>query len=260
MEIKINQKIFHITPTKHSIESIVIFGSYIRGSYNEKSDIDFLIIIDNCSLEKKAAAAINICNEMNIPLGWLSLFTIDEFRNLCTKGTYFIWSTYLEGKIFYSRNNFIENSYKNLPLYFNMKEDIARNYTALMNLKNDLRQLKRDYGREICLIGYIIRNTLMILTYSYGYVTFDKYEVIDISCNIQDLSLPFTKEQYYTLLKLKEDYKYDPDHFVFPSYIENYIGKWLYYGEKLLRISEVKISQLTSNGFISPFIFSTGSC
>ena len=53
MEITLNDKIYNVTPEDYSIESIIVFGSFIRGDNNIHSDIDFLIVIDNCSYNEK---------------------------------------------------------------------------------------------------------------------------------------------------------------------------------------------------------------
>ena len=254
MEITLNNKTFSITPQKHSIESILIFGSFVRGDSEEKSDIDILIIIDNCSPRKKFLTSLNIANEMDIPSGWISLFTISEFKKLCYTGSHFIWSLKLDGKILYSRNYFLERCFKKLPLYLNMKNDIYLSISRLNNLIFTIKSSKRNYGKEITLLGYLIRNTLMILSYTYGYINFNKYEVMDICSNISDLNIPFSKEDYHLLLSIKQDYKYDPKNYIFPDNIEDFINDWIVTTDLFLNMALSKISMLTSNGFISPII------
>ena len=67
MEITLNDKIYNVTPEDYSIESIIVFGSFIRGDNNIHSDIDFLIVIDNCSYNEKLITKLNIAEEMQIP-------------------------------------------------------------------------------------------------------------------------------------------------------------------------------------------------
>ena len=66
MEITLNDKIYNVTPEDYSIESIIVFGSFIRGDNNIHSDIDFLIVIDNCSYNEKLITKLNIAEEMQI--------------------------------------------------------------------------------------------------------------------------------------------------------------------------------------------------
>ena len=41
MEITLNDKIYNVNPEDYSIESIIVFGSFIRGDNNILWDIDF---------------------------------------------------------------------------------------------------------------------------------------------------------------------------------------------------------------------------
>lgn len=254
MEITLNDKIYNVTPEDYSIESIIVFGSFIRGDNNIHSDIDFLIVIDNCSYNEKLITKLNIAEEMQIPPSWISIYTTDEIYDLCLYGDSFLWSVKLEGLILYSRSNFFEYCLYNLRLYTNMTNDIASNYKKLRNISYDFNTKTVSNATLIKRVGYIIRNTLTILAYTAGVINYNKYEVYDICKSIPGFYIPFSKESYIKLLDIKsyiKDNSLDADSI--PNF-HQYIKLWIKKAFLLVRSSYYKIIALTSRGFSSPFI------
>ena len=247
-------KIYNVTPEDYSIESIIVFGSFIRGDNNIHSDIDFLIVIDNCSYNEKLITKLNIAEEMQIPPSWISIYTTDEIYDLCLYGDSFLWSIKLEGLILYSRSGFFEYCLYNLRLYTNMTNDIASNYKKLRNISYDFNTKTVSNATLIKRVGYIIRNTLTILAYTAGVINYNKYEVYDICKSIPGFYIPFSKESYIKLLDIKsyiKDNSLDADSI--PNF-HQYIKLWIKKAFLLVRSSYYKIIALTSRGFSSPFI------
>ena len=250
----LNDKIYNVTPEDYSIESIIVFGSFIRGDNNIHSDIDFLIVIDNCSYNEKLITKLNIAEEMQIPPSWISIYTTDEIYDLCLYGDSFLWSIKIEGLILYSRSGFFEYCLYNLRLYTNMTNDIASNYKKLRNISYDFNTKTVSNATLIKRVGYIIRNTLTILAYTAGVINYNKYEVYDICKSIPGFYIPFSKESYFKLLDIKsyiKDNSLDADSI--PNF-HQYIKLWIKKAFLLVRSSYYKIIALTSRGFSSPFI------
>lgn len=254
MEITLNDKIYSVTPEDYSIESIIVFGSFIRGDNNIHSDIDFLIVIDNCSYTEKLIAKFNIAEEMQIPPSWISIYTTDEIYHLSLYGDSFLWSIKLEGMIFYSRRGFFEYCISNLKIYTNMINDIVLNYKKLRKIFYDFNTKSISNSTLVKRIGYIIRNTLTILSYTAGVVNYNKHEVYDISQNIPGFYMPFSKESYIKLLEIKsyiKDNSLDVDSI--PNF-HRYIKLWIEKAFLLVRSSYYKVIEIISHGFYSPLI------
>lgn len=252
MQITLNNKIFNITPEKYSIESIIVFGSFIRGDNTDHSDIDFLIIVDNCTYQEKILKKLYIAEEMKIPFSWISIYTTDEIYDLCLYGDNFLWSIKLEGIILYSRSGFFEYCLCNLKIYTNMINDIIGNYKKVNTINNNFINRIDTNSSILKKIGYIIRNTLTILAYTSGVISFNKHDVFDICQNIPDFSLPFSKENYINLLDIKAAIKDNTLDINDIPECDKYIKFWIKKTYELLNLSYNKILELTSEGFTSP--------
>lgn len=254
MQITVSDKIFNVTPEKYSIESIIVFGSFIRGDNTIHSDIDFLIIIDNCSYKEKIKRKLYIAEEMQIPFSWISIYTTNEIYNLCLYGDNFLWSIKLEGVILYSRSGFFEYCLCNLRIYTKMINDITGNYKKLNNINHNYLKGIDTNSSVIKRLGYIVRNTLTILAYTFGVICFNKHEVFDICEDIPGFSLPFSKEDYIKLLEIKSGIKDNTlDIDTIPD-CNSYITFWIKKSYELLNLAYYKILELTSRGFTSPLI------
>ena len=98
------------------IEEVWLFGSYARGEQDCYSDIDLLIIVQDCSDMEYTELKQQLSAELHIPLDWISLYQMNKITEMGNKGAYFLWHLKLEGHKLYSRNLFMPVSYTHLTL------------------------------------------------------------------------------------------------------------------------------------------------
>ena len=72
-----------------SLESVILYGSYARGDFDEESDIDIMIRID-CERERlndikqtfiKIANALSLKHDVEIPLSLIDTATYNRYKN-----------------------------------------------------------------------------------------------------------------------------------------------------------------------------------
>ena len=57
-----------------NVEEIYLFGSVARGDEDEYSDIDILIVIDDCTEDEYIDWKNIFSNYLDIPVSWISLY------------------------------------------------------------------------------------------------------------------------------------------------------------------------------------------
>lgn len=57
-----------------NVEEIYLFGSVVRGEADEFSDIDILIVIDDCSEDEYIEWKNKFAKYLDIPVYWISLY------------------------------------------------------------------------------------------------------------------------------------------------------------------------------------------
>lgn len=114
------------------IEEVWLFGSYARGEQDCYSDIDLLIIVQDCSDMEYTELKQQLSAELHIPLDWISLYQMNKIIEMGKKGAYFLWHLKLEGHKLYSRNLFLQNILKSLPEYSGVLQDLM-DYSVICN-------------------------------------------------------------------------------------------------------------------------------
>ena len=105
MDIKVPfiDKIVPLIVSLASPEQIILFGSYARGNYTEKSDIDLLIVKKDLKKGREIVNSIYMAfleNEINVPV---DLLTIDynKYIELSNKIGYIYKTIKEEGQVIY---------------------------------------------------------------------------------------------------------------------------------------------------------------
>ncbi len=89
-----------------NVEEIYLFGSVARGDEDEYSDIDILIVIDDCTEDEYIDWKNIFSNYLDIPVSWISLYRHSKILRMYESGSYFFMAyKKKEGKIIYSRSN-----------------------------------------------------------------------------------------------------------------------------------------------------------
>lgn len=76
---------------QEKIEEIWLFGSYARGEQDQYSDLDILVIMQECKEEEYKRMKLQLSQNMGIPLEWISLYEIHKIEEMAQKGSYFLW-------------------------------------------------------------------------------------------------------------------------------------------------------------------------
>ncbi|GAB6170186.1 hypothetical protein JCM1393_26460 [Clostridium carnis] len=256
-EFKLSNRLDKLNLEKNHIESIIIYGSFVRGDFDSKSDIDFFIVVDDCYMSTLNKIKDNIAYELKIPHFWISIFTKSEVTRRCKKGDYFIWSVKLEGTIIYSRSGFIENQFDNINLY---SLDTIRD--ELKSIYNDLEKkilgkafTRKQLENKIYVIAKIVRDLCIKYNYMNGIIEFSNLGAIEEFFNIIETESPFSINEYKELLFLKRVFKSTSARYLpMNEDINIYVGKWTKKLIKLLNLSVKCLNRVYDNDFISPLL------
>ena len=96
-------KIIPLIVSLVSPDQIILFGSYARGDYKEKSDIDLLIIKKNLKNEREVNNKLYKAffeNKINIPIDIISI-DYNKYMNLNNEIGYIYKTIKEQGKIIY---------------------------------------------------------------------------------------------------------------------------------------------------------------
>ena len=74
-----------------NVEEIYLFGSVARGDEDEYSDIDILIVIDDCTDYEYIDWKNIFSNYLDIPVSWISLYRHSKILRMYESGSYFLW-------------------------------------------------------------------------------------------------------------------------------------------------------------------------
>ena len=122
---------------QNNIREIYLFGSVARGDQDEQSDVDILIVIDNCSEDDYIRYKKNYASILQIPISWISLYREKKILKMYEKGSYFLWHLKQEGEMLYSKENELNKLFATLPRYRGMRKDIEEYRQILDDVKEE---------------------------------------------------------------------------------------------------------------------------
>lgn len=165
-----------------TIEEIWLFGSYARGEQDQYSDIDLLIVIQDCDDEEYKRIKMQLSQELGMPLEWLSLYEIHKIREMAAQGSYFMWHIRQEGRLLYAKGDFLRDILAELPEYQNAMQDLE-DYSIICNdIRCNLLEKYVDITYELSVLASIIRNTSMTVDFLEGKMSFGRVQAVEI-CN-----------------------------------------------------------------------------
>ena len=138
-----------------NIREIYLFGSVARGDQDEQSDVDILIVIDNCSEDDYIKYKKEYASILQIPVSWISLYREKKILKMHEKGSYFLWHLKQEGKVLYSRENELDKLFATLPRYRGMKEDIKEYRQILDDVNEELHNVYLCIEYELSVLAWI---------------------------------------------------------------------------------------------------------
>ncbi|HCL04283.1 MAG TPA: hypothetical protein DHW61_18055 [Lachnoclostridium phytofermentans] len=253
IEFEVNNRNFKLAPSPYYIETFALFGSYINEEFDKFSDIDMLIIIGDCSKKRLLSIKQQIAKVLHVPTTWLSIYTKSKFANMCANGDYWCWYLKLYAKIYYSKTDFIHRAFDSLPpnidvldhIYDNI-ETIEEEYQFFINHRISAEHLMN-------LIAHYTRNACILLCYLHLVVDFKKFSPAKQCCSFQDITMPFTFENYEKLYRLKRAYKYNSKTFRLRNEY-HYVMWWYEKYQELTYIVIEKAKEALKTNFVSPLI------
>lgn len=163
------------------IEEVWLFGSYARGEQDCYSDIDLLIIVQDCSDMEYTELKQQLSAELHIPLDWISLYQMNKITEMGNKGAYFLWHLKLEGHKLYSRNLFLQNILKSLPEYSGVLQDLM-DYSVICNdIRENISDEYLDVTYELSVLASVIRNTAIAVDFLFGEKIFGRITCVETS-------------------------------------------------------------------------------
>lgn len=244
LAFSVDRKFFSLNPEKYSISSLFLMGSYAYGKQTNLSDIDLLIVIDDCSLFLKHYISDLIASDLNIPRSWLTILTKDHFSRLYHIGS--ILLSYLQNKchVIFSKDDsekqLVEDPIPPYSLFNVLEED---KYLFDENFKS---YIKGD-ALPSTLIGDIASNLRSIFSLYYKDFSFNKRSNLIKALNSSDFVVPFTAEEYDYIYYIKQFADFYPSPPLIPfrkSFVLTWCNRYVRLYEKML---EFKNNSFDSN-------------
>lgn len=196
-----------------NIREIYLFGSVARGEQDEYSDIDILIVIDDCSEDEYIELKNKYSRLINVPVSWLSVYRISKILKMYENGSYFLWHIKKEGKVLYSRNGELEKLLITLPRYANIESDLREYEEILADIKCELDNEYISVNYELAVLASLVRNTCISISYLNNRLDFGRNSAV-MYCFSQfnfDVSLEEYEELYKYRLYQTEKINYVQD-------------------------------------------------
>lgn len=193
----------NITFYSSNVECVYLFGSTARGDNDRFSDIDILIVIDDCDEDAFIETKINLSGALGMPADWLSLYRISSIKNMYEYGSYFLWHIKLEGIKLYSKSGIFERLLLTLPTYKKAKEDLLEYLNICKDISDSIKIDDKTLSYELSVLASLTRNTCIALSYINHNFEFGRTSVI-ISCQkIMGDKFPFALSEYEELYKYR---------------------------------------------------------
>jgi predicted nucleotidyltransferase len=221
------------------VDSICLFGSYARGDYDDKSDIDLLIIVEDCDEETLIERKKVFEKELKLPYHWLSVYRKSSIQDMHQYGSYFLWHIKHEGKILYSQTPFLVTILDTLPRYLKTKENLVEYLDVCQDIKKSIQIDELTLKYDLSILASIVRNTCIALCFLYDEYDFGKYSVVKHCKNILGEAFPITLDEYEKLynFRLIETRSLNLGQAIDNIISKDYVLQWINNANKLIRLA-----------------------
>lgn len=160
------------------IREVYLFGSFARGDYDQNSDIDILIVIDDCSETEYVELKECFAGLLNIPISWISVYRISKILKMYDNGSYFLWHIKKEGKMIFSRENQLSQLLCTLPQYKNVFRDLNEYIEILQDVIAETNNKIICVEYELSVVASLVRNTCIAIAYMNGNMEFGRNSAV----------------------------------------------------------------------------------
>jgi len=185
------------------IEAIVLFGSKARGDDDSISDIDIFILINDCSEEELILHKKEIVNTLHVPADWISVYRQSSVTAMHNYGSYFLWHIKREGKILFSKNQFLEQILDSLPAYSGVEEDLKDYLVICQDIEKSISLDENTLLFEMATLASLARNTCIAVSYKKGRMVFGRLDPVIEAKKIFGNEFPFSINDYVVLYKYR---------------------------------------------------------
>ena len=227
MQIKIDEHVFQVGMRENQIECMILFGSYVNKEHDEKSDIDLVIIVDECTREELRERRRKIAEEMGVPSRWLMMYTKSYFKKRAYKGGLFYQGLKAYGRIIYQRSHYINHVFQKMPKETNNIGEMYQSRRRVTETLHAYKKGKIPLERIMAVVAFQIRNVCMHICNQHGKLEVRKYEPVRACLNYPELEMPFTLGEFQILYQLKREYMNNPRVFRLPLEFEGYVMEWI---------------------------------
>ncbi|MCX7572028.1 nucleotidyltransferase domain-containing protein [Tumebacillus sp. DT12] len=221
------------------IEAICLFGSVARGDNDENSDIDLLIVVEDCDEQSLIDYKAKIIEELNVPYHWVSLYRKSSIIDMHRYGSYFLWHVKTEGKILFSKNGFLEKVFTDLPPYNKTRENLTDYLEVCRDIESSLERDSLTLGYDLSILASIARNTCIAISYLFGELDFGRITCVEKCLKFLGAQFPFSLGEYEELYKYRimETRGYGVVTHISDIDKELYVREWLLKIESLLNVA-----------------------
>lgn len=221
------------------IREIYLFGSVARGEADEYSDIDILIVVDDCEDNRYFEIKKELSDIFHMPAKWLSVYQISKVEQMWQKGSYFLWHIKKEGVKLYSVRNELEDMLQRLPHYYGYSDDLREYQQICKDVRDALNEDEDvNYEYELSVLASIIRNTCIAIDYMCGEMVFGRTSAVEKCIELFKEDISFTMEEYDNL------YQYrlwvTGKKVTVPEANKELVLKWLLKAEQLVELGMEK--------------------
>ncbi|WMJ90286.1 nucleotidyltransferase domain-containing protein [Anaerocolumna sp. MB42-C2] len=200
--------------TEKNIMEIYLFGSVARGENDEYSDIDILIVIDDCEEKEYVNYKRMFAEKLKVPVEWISLYRLSKIERMFKNGSYFLWHIKKEGIKQYSRSGDLEKLLISLPKYDGVLNDLMEYKQIVNDIYNELSNSYININYELSVLASLVRNTCIAIAYLNNEIDFGRKSVIITCKKIYKEQITFTLDEYsklydYRLFQTGKKYNVD---------------------------------------------------
>lgn len=226
MKFRLKDKYFNLNLKENNIEALLVTGSLACGEYDKKSNIDFCIIIDDCTKDEFTESRNKIIEELNISSDSLNIYTLKSFKNLCLEGNRYLYGTKFFKKTLYKKSDFIDYVYDKVDDNLNIKKFVEED----MNLADEVFD---NYKSKYCsseyavnILAQLVRNVCIYICYLIDEYDVRKYQPVKTAIAYNFINIPFSFNEYKALYNMRRNYRNNKEGYVIKGYLYGFITMW----------------------------------
>lgn len=236
--IKFNILRKHYEISAQNIKAVFLFGSVTRGEFDNNSDVDIFILIDDCSEEEYQRYKLDFAKQLDVPIDWISLYRRSTIDNMAKYGSYFLWHIKLEGKELFAKDLYFNDILNNLIRYTRVKNNIMEYKEICKDIEHSINKDNLTLYYELNLISSIIRNISIAILFMKNKYIFGRNLPVQLCLGMFKNKLLFNIDDYNELYKFRLYYSRSGIKVKLKDVDKSYANEWLMNVNRLLDIAE----------------------